>query len=232
MVESQVDSDLPLLPDVASSLPVDGSELPDTKHLIPLPEVHQVEQPLSSPPVAQGELLDNTPESQAKHREPPVAESEPQESTPLSCPPMVDNEPLEDMVIAVNPLEVAADMAFKDIGEAESADAGNTLEVNPAPAAPSNEPVEETVVEKASVTPAKIEKPVRDHKKSGRKLPGETKKLVEQNLSPGKKVKAKELAKLIEMTESGVNLCKKTKKLHEWGLELVPDSFPQLFRRI
>ncbi len=97
---------------------------------------------------------------------------------------------------AVKPLE---DIALGDIGEVESADAGNTLEA---------------------------------HKKSGRKLPGETKKLVEKNLLPGKRVKAKELAKLIEMTEAGVNLCKKTKKLHEWGLELVPDTFPQLFQRI
>lgn len=130
---------------------------------------------------------------------------------------------------AVNSLE---DTALGDIGEVENASVGNMVEDIPALAAPSSESVEETVVEKASVTPAKIEKPVRSPKKSGKKLPGATKKLVEEKLLPGQRVTAKELAELIEMTEAGVNFCKKTKKLHEWGVELVPDTFPQLFQRI
>ncbi len=93
MVESQVDSDLPLLPDAASSPLVDDSELLAPLHLITLPSSHQAEQPLSSLPIAQGELLETTPESQAKHREPLVAESNPQERTALGSSPVGKSEP-------------------------------------------------------------------------------------------------------------------------------------------
>lgn len=94
MVESQVDSDLPLLPDAASSPLVDDSELLAPLHLISLPSSHQAEQPLSSPPIPQSELLNNTPESQALQLMPPVGESNPQERTALGSSPVKESEPL------------------------------------------------------------------------------------------------------------------------------------------
>lgn len=94
MVESQVDSDLPLAPRTASSPLVDDSELLAPLHLITLPSSHQAEQPLSSLPIAQGELLETTKESQDEHREPPVGESNPQERTALGSSPVTESEPL------------------------------------------------------------------------------------------------------------------------------------------
>ncbi len=93
-VESQTNESEPLLPELAGSLLVDKSGLPSPLHLIPLPEAHQAEQPLSSPPIPKSELLNLTPESQAKHREPPVGESNPQERTALGSSPVPESEPL------------------------------------------------------------------------------------------------------------------------------------------
>lgn len=62
-----------------------------------------------------------------------------QQSRPAQ--PLDESAAIGEDAIAANPLE---NMALGKIGEAESADAGNTLEDIPAPATPSNEPVEET----------------------------------------------------------------------------------------
>ncbi len=67
--------------------------------------LQQRQSPLSSPPVAQNELLNNTPESQADQSEPLVAEVDIQESSPLVCLPLADSEPVDNIAIAVNPLE-------------------------------------------------------------------------------------------------------------------------------
>jgi len=77
-------------------------------------QLQQRQSHLSSPSVLQGELLDTTPESLALHREPLVAES----------------EQLENIAIAVNPLE--------DV---------------PAPAAPSNKPAKEAAPSLGSLAP-------------------------------------------------------------------------------
>lgn len=53
-------------------------------------QLQQRQSPLSSPSVAQGEIPDNTPESQAKRREPLVAESNLQESIAIAAHPLED----------------------------------------------------------------------------------------------------------------------------------------------
>lgn len=55
--------------------------------------LQQRQSPLSSPPIAQGELLDTTKESKALHSEPLGAESNPQERTALGSSPVAKSEP-------------------------------------------------------------------------------------------------------------------------------------------
>ena len=196
--------ELPELVDVSS--PLVHGELPS-----------DTSAPPNSPLVEHSELPNRTVESQVDQpmpllldlvSTPLVDESEPLAGVEQTT---VESVEIEDVEVVGDrpPLEDAVDTATSAL-----------------------EPVEETVVENASVTPAKIEKPVRSRQKSGKKLPGATKKLVEKNLLPGQKVKAKKLAELIQVTAPGIRHCRDTKKLHEWGLELVPDSDPQLFQRI
>ena len=127
--------------------------------------------PPNPPLVEHSELPSRTVESQVDQSEPlllaffsssPVAESE-----PLAHVEQTTVEPVE-----IEDVEVVGDHTSLD-------DAVDT-------ATPALEPVEEEVVENASVTPAKIEKPVRPPKKFGKKLPGATKKLVEKKLLPGR----------------------------------------------
>ena len=71
----------------------------------------------------------------------------------------------------------------------------------------------------------------RPPKKSGKKLPGATKKLVEEKLLPGQRVTAKELAPLIEVSQQGIRNRRDAKKLGDWGLRSVGCK-PELFERI
>ena len=91
--------------------------------------IEQLEQrpsPFSSPPVAQGELLNTTPESQ-----------------------VLQSEPLENTVIAVNSLE---DTALGGPGDVGIAIARNTLEDIPEPATPPK-PVEAPTPSQGQLTP-------------------------------------------------------------------------------
>jgi len=105
-------------------------------------QLEQRQSLLSSPSATEGKLPDTTPDSQAKHREPLVVESNPQESIAIAANPLEDIAVVGADHIAGDHtmVEDAAPVGGEDLGIAI---ARNTLENISAPATTSNESVEE-----------------------------------------------------------------------------------------